>query len=60
LKYYQAQKKVGKMLQKKAVAHAAKSFKNIRSVYVQDQSASIKDNEVAEFKVNLKITFVIE
>ena len=45
---------------KKAIAHAAKSFKNIRSVYVQDQSASIIDNEVAEFKVNLKITFVIE
>lgn len=45
---------------KKAVAHAAKSLKNIRSVYVQDQSASIKDNEVAEFRVNLKITFEIE
>lgn len=45
---------------KKAVAHAAKSLKNIRSVYVQDQSASIRDNEVAEFRVNLKITFEIE
>ncbi len=45
---------------KKAVKHAAKSLKNIRSVYVQDQSASIKDNEVAEFRVNLKITFEIE
>ncbi|WP_264560321.1 dodecin family protein [Flavobacterium sp. N2270] len=45
---------------KKAVKHASKSLKNIRSVYVQDQSASIKDNEVAEFRVNLKITFEIE
>ena len=45
---------------KKAVTHAAKSVKNIRSVYVQDQSASIKDNAVAEFRVNLKITFEIE
>jgi flavin-binding protein dodecin len=45
---------------KKAVKHAAKSLKNIRSVYVQDQSASIKDNEVSEFRVNLKITFEIE
>ena len=28
---------------RKAVAQAAKSLKNIRSVYVQDQSASVKD-----------------
>ena len=44
----------------KAVTHAAKSLKNIRSVYVQDQSASVKNNEVSEFRVNLKITFEIE
>ena len=43
---------------KKAVAHAGKSLKHIRSVYVQDQSAAV--NEVTEFRVNLKITFEIE
>jgi len=31
---------------KKAVAHAAKSLKNIRSVYVQDQSASVTNGDV--------------
>jgi len=45
---------------KKAVAHAGKSLKNIRSVYVKDQSAAIKNNEVTEFRVNLKITFEVE
>lgn len=45
---------------KKAVAQASKSLKNIRSVYVQDQSATVKNNEVTEFRVNLKITFEIE
>jgi len=45
---------------RKAVAHAAKSLKNIRSVYVHEQSASVKNNEVTEFRVNLKITFEIE
>jgi hypothetical protein len=45
---------------KKAVKHASKSIKNIRSVYVQDQSASVKDGEVTEFRVNLKITFEVE
>lgn len=44
---------------RKAVAHASKSVKNIRSVYVQDQSASVKDGEVTEFRVNLKITFEV-
>jgi flavin-binding protein dodecin len=45
---------------KKAVKHAAKSVKNIRSVYVKEQSASVKDNQVMEFRVNLKITFEVD
>jgi dodecin len=45
---------------KKAVAKASKSVKHIRSVYVQDQSASVKDGVVSEFRVNLKITFELE
>lgn len=44
---------------RKAVKHASKSVKNIRSVYVQDQSASVKDGEVTEFRANLKITFEV-
>ena len=42
-----------------AVNHASKSVKNIRSVYVQDQSASVNDGEVTEFRVNVKITFEV-
>ena len=45
---------------KKAVKHASKSVKNIRSVYVADQSAAVKDGEVSDFRVNLKITFEIK
>lgn len=44
---------------KKAVKHASKSVKNIRSVYVQDQSASVSNGEVTEFRVTLKITFEV-
>lgn len=44
---------------RKAVKHASKSLKNIRSVYVQDQSASVDDNEITEFRVNVKITFEV-
>jgi dodecin len=45
---------------KKAVEKASKSVKHIRSVYVQDQSAAVKDGVVSEFRVNLKITFELE
>lgn len=45
---------------KKAVKGASKSVKNIRSVYVQDQSAIVKDGEVTEFRVNLKLTFEVK
>jgi hypothetical protein len=45
---------------KKAVEKASKSVKHIRSAYVQDQSASVKDGKVSEFRVNLKITFELE
>ena len=43
-----------------AVSQAAKSVKNIRSVYVQDQSASVKDGEISDFRVNVKITFEVK
>ncbi len=44
---------------RKAVKHAAKSVKNIKSVYVREQSAVVKESEVTEFRVNLKITFEV-
>ncbi|MCF6296660.1 MAG: dodecin family protein [Flavobacteriaceae bacterium] len=45
---------------KKAVRHAAKSVNNIRSVYVEDHSAVVKDGEVTDFRVNVKITFEVK
>lgn len=45
---------------KKAVTHAAKSVKNIRSVYVKEQSASVVNGNITEFRVNVKITFEVE
>lgn len=44
----------------KAVTQAAKSLKHIRSVYVQEHSAQVKDGKVTEYRVNLKLTFEIE
>ncbi|NAS32082.1 dodecin domain-containing protein [Flavobacteriaceae bacterium R38] len=43
----------------KAVTQASKSVKNIRSVYVQEQSAIVDGDKVSEYRVNLKITFEV-
>lgn len=45
---------------RKAVKHASKTVKNIKSVYVQNQNALVEGDEVSEFRVNLKITFEVK
>ncbi|MFP4844156.1 dodecin family protein [Winogradskyella sp. PE311] len=45
---------------KKAVKEASKTVKNIRSVYVQSQSAIVNEDSVTEFRVNLKLTFEVK
>lgn len=42
-----------------AVKHASKSVKNIRSVYVNEQSAIVNGNDITEYRVNVKITFEV-
>ncbi|MCK0114843.1 MULTISPECIES: dodecin family protein [Gelidibacter] len=44
---------------KNGVDHASKTIKNIKSVYVKDQSVTVKNNELAQYRVNLKITFEV-
>ena len=45
---------------KKAIAHASKSVKHIKSAFVQSQSVVVDDDEVSEFRVNVKITFEVK
>ena len=42
-----------------AVKTAAKTVKEIRSVYVQDHSAVVVKNKITEYRVNVKITFEV-
>ncbi|MGB5170512.1 dodecin family protein [Eudoraea sp.] len=44
----------------KAVAQAAKSVNNIKSVYINEQSATVKDGKIDEYRVNVKITFEVK
>lgn len=43
-----------------AVTHAAKTVKNIKSVYVNEMKASVSGDKVTEFLVNVKISFELE
>lgn len=45
---------------KNALEQASKSVKNIRSVYINEQSASVKDGKIDEYRVNVKITFEVK
>ncbi len=44
----------------KAVKKASKSIKEIRSAFVQSQSVTVKDGKVKDYRVNLKITFLVK
>ena len=44
---------------KKAIKQASKSVKGIKSAFVQSQSVVVNNDEVTEFRVNLKVTFEV-
>jgi len=41
------------------VKRASKTLKGITSAWVQDQQVVVKDGKVKEYRVNLKVTFVL-
>ncbi|HET8886166.1 MAG TPA: dodecin family protein [Salinimicrobium sp.] len=43
-----------------AVKEAAKSIKNIKSVYVKEMKAKVSDNKIISYGVNAKISFAVE
>lgn len=45
---------------KNAVKTTAKSVKNIRSVYVKDQTANVSGDNITDYRVIVKITFEVE
>lgn len=45
---------------KQGVKRASKTLKNITGAWVQEQKVVIKDGEVTEYLVNMKLTFVLK
>ncbi len=44
----------------KAVEEAAKSVKNIQSVYVKEMKAKVENGQIVSYAVNAKISFIVE
>lgn len=42
------------------VARACKTLKGVSGAWIQDQKVVIADGKIVEYRVNLKVTFVLE
>lgn len=42
------------------VKRASKTLKNVNSAWVQDMKCTVKDGKIDEYRVILKVTFVLE
>ena len=45
---------------RQAVAEATRTLRGITSVYVQEFQATVEDDKVKNFRVNVKVSFVLE
>ena len=45
---------------KEAVSEASKTVKNIRSLYVESFQAIVENNEIINYRIDAKISFVVE
>ena len=43
-----------------AVEEASKSVRNIKSLYVQEMQAVIEDGKISKYRLNAKISFVVD
>ncbi|MFV2052302.1 dodecin family protein [Aliiroseovarius sp. YM-037] len=45
---------------KEGVDRASKTLKNVQNAWVQDQKVTVKGGKISEYRVNLKVTFVLD
>ncbi len=45
---------------KVGIARACKTLKNVSGAWVQDQKVVVEKKKIVEYRVNLKVTFVLE
>jgi len=44
----------------KGIKRASKTLKNVTSVWIDNQSVDIKDGKAANYRVSMKVTFVLK
>jgi flavin-binding protein dodecin len=44
----------------RAVAHAGKSVEQIKSIWIKNFEALVKDNRIVEYRVNANLTFEVK
>lgn len=44
---------------RQGLARATKTLDNVKAAWVKDQEVKLNDGEISEYKVDLKITFVL-
>jgi dodecin len=42
------------------IARATKTLRNVRSAWVKEQRVDVRDDQIAEYQVNLMVTFVLD
>ena len=45
---------------KQGIARADKTLNNVEGAWVQEQKVVVRNGEIAEYRVNMKVTFVLE
>jgi dodecin len=43
----------------RAVKDAAKSLQGIKSIYIKNFQADVKDNKIVQYRINAKVTFEV-
>ncbi|MBN8966217.1 MAG: dodecin domain-containing protein [Rhizobiales bacterium] len=43
----------------KGIARAVKTLKNVEGAWVKEQKIVVKDGKIAEYRVDLKVTFIL-
>jgi flavin-binding protein dodecin len=45
---------------KQGISRATKTLRNVRSAWVKEQRVDIKGDQIAEYQVNLMVTFILD
>lgn len=43
-----------------AINEAGRTVKNIKSIYIQDQSAVVRNNKITEYRIDAKVSFEVD